>query len=213
MTDFEFFTSPQRPYERSRLRRSRLGCNPLVLFRQWLTKAIEVDDLDAHSTTLATADSRGHPSARIVLLKQADQDGFVFFTNYESRKARELEVNPFAALVFYWPKVQRQVRVEGWVERVTERESNAYFESRPRESRIAALVSPQSTVIESHETIEGSYRKLKKLPGPERPLHWGGFRLRPKAMEFWQGGDNRLHDRFLFTLQDDNAWKIERLAP
>ena len=213
MADSEFFASPQRPYDRSRLRRSRLDRDPLVLFGKWLAQAMEVDDLDSHSTTLATADGQGRPSARIVLLKQADQDGFVFFTNYESRKARELEDNPFAALVFYWPKMQRQVRVEGGVERITESESNAYFESRPRESRIAASISPQSTVIESRETIEHSYQKLKKLPGPERPSHWGGFRLQPKAMEFWQGRPNRLHDRFLFTLQDDDGWKIERLAP
>ncbi len=215
MSDSEFFASPQRPYDRSRLRRSSLGRDPVVLFGKWLAEAIEVDDQDAHSTILATADSRGRPSARVVLLKQANRDGFVFFTNYESRKGRELEANPHAALVFYWPGVERQVRVEGRVECVSEGESNAYFESRPRGSRIAASISPQSEAIESRERLEHSYRELENVPGasPERPASWGGFRLRPRAIEFWQGRPDRLHDRFLYTLQSGDAWKIERLAP
>ena len=216
MADKEFFPSPQRDYLPEHLRRSHLDKDPILLFDRWLRKAAQTDPLDAISMTLATADAKARPSARIVLLKQADEQGFVFFTNYESRKARELEANPFASLVFYWPHLQRQVRVEGRVERVSARDSDDYFESRPRGSQIAGSCSPQSTVVESREWLEEAYRRLEEeLDGrhPDRPTNWGGFRLRPTTLEFWKGRPNRLHDRILYTRLDDDSWEIQRLAP
>ncbi len=215
MADKEFFLSPQRDYRREPLRRSSLDKDPIVLFSRWLSEAAREDPLDTHSMTLATADEQGRPSARIVLLKQADRQGFVFFTNYESRKARELEANPFASLVFYWPRLERQVRVEGRVERVSARESDDYFGSRPRGSRIAGSISPQSSVVESREWLEQTYRRLEReLDGrnPDRPPSWGGFRLRPSALEFWKGRPTRLHDRILYKRLGD-SWEILRLAP
>ena len=216
MADKEFFPSPQRDYLPEQLRRSHLDKDPILLFDRWLRKAAQTDPLDAISMTLATADAKARPSARIVLLKQADEQGFVFFTNYESRKARELEANPFASLVFYWPHLQRQVRVEGRVERVSARDSDDYFESRPRGSQIAGSCSPQSTVVESRKWLEEAYRRLEEeLDGrhPDRPTNWGGFRLRPTTLEFWKGRPNRLHDRILYTRLDDDSWEIQRLAP
>ncbi len=215
MADKEFFLSPQRDYRREPLRRSSLDKDPIVLFSRWLSEAAREDPLDTHSMTLATADEQGRPSARIVLLKQADRQGFVFFTNYESRKARELEANPLASLVFYWPRLERQVRVEGRVERVSARESDDYFGSRPRGSRIAGSISPQSSVVESREWLEQAYRRLEReLDGrnPDRPPSWGGFRLRPSALEFWKGRPTRLHDRILYKRLGD-SWEILRLAP
>ena len=213
MANSEFFESPKQFYNRSSLRRSSLARNPLVLFHKWLEEAIRSYGLDAYSTILATANGRGHPSARVVLLKQVEPAGFVFFTNYQSPKGCDLKVNPYAAMVFYWSKMQRQIRVAGLVERTSEGESNTYFKSRPRGSRIASLVSSQSSVIKCRESLEKKYRRVEKLPSPERPDNWGGFRLKPSALEFWQGRPNRLHDRFLYKLQSDDSWKIERLAP
>ena len=215
MADTEFFPSPQRDYPHEPLRRSSLDADPMLLFDRWLREAAQEDPLDARSMTLATADAGARPSARIVLLKQADQQGFVFFTNYESRKARDLEANPFASLVFYWPHLERQVRVEGRVERISTRESDDYFGSRPRGSQIAGSVSPQSAHVESREWLEKAYRRLEEeLDGrsPARPANWGGFRLRPSAVEFWKGRPNRLHDRILYTRLED-SWEILRLAP
>ncbi len=216
MADTEFFPSPQRDYLRKQLRRSDLEKDPILLFGRWLQKAAQKDPLDAISMTLATADAEARPSARIVLLKQADQEGFVFFTNYESRKARELEANPLASLVFYWPHLGRQVRVEGRVARVSARDSDDYFGSRPRGSQIAGSCSPQSTIVESREWLEEAYHRLEEeLDGRDldRPANWGGFRLRPSALEFWKGRPNRLHDRILYTRLNDGSWKIDRLAP
>ena len=216
MVDTEFFPSPQRDYPGEPLRRSSLDADPMLLFDRWLQEAAQEDPLDAHSMTLATADTQARPSARIVLLKQADQQGFVFFTNYQSRKAQELEANPFASLVFYWPHLALQVRVEGRVERVSDRESDDYFGSRPRGSQIAGSISPQSAMVESRESLEEAYRRLEEeLDGrnPERPANWGGFRLRPSAVEFWKGRPDRLHDRILYTRLDDDSWGILRLAP
>ena len=216
MADTEFFPSPERDYLGDQLGRSDLEKDPILLFDRWLQEAAQKDPLDAISMTLATADAKARPSARIVLLKQADQQGFVFFTNYESRKARELEANPLASLVFYWPHLELQVRVEGSVERVSDRDSDDYFGSRPRGSQIAGSCSPQSTVIESREWLEEAYRRLEEeLDGrhPDRPANGGGFRLRPSTLEFWKGRPNRLHDRILYTRLDDDSWKIDRLAP
>jgi pyridoxamine 5'-phosphate oxidase len=190
--------------------------DPLILFQQWLDEAIAAGIHLPEAMTLATATPAGKPSARLVLLKQADARGFVFFTNYNSNKARDLDSNPQAALVFYWPHFERQVRVEGRVERTSPVESDAYFKTRPRESQIGALASPQSEVIASREFLEKQANELEKLyEGREvdRPTQWGGYRLRPERIEFWKGRPSRLHDRILYERQPDESWTISRLAP
>jgi pyridoxamine 5'-phosphate oxidase len=166
--------------------------------------------------TLATATKDGRPSARLVLLKQADEQGFVFYTNYLSQKALELDANPWAALVFYWPQLERQVRVDGSVSRVSPAESDEYFQTRPRESQIGALASPQSDVISGRDVLQQRFEELEEFYGDreiERPAHWGGYRLQPDRIEFWKGRPGRLHDRLLYELQTDGSWTIKRLAP
>jgi pyridoxamine 5'-phosphate oxidase len=163
---------------------------------------------------LATADQAGNPSARIVLLKGADQEGFTFFTNYESQKGKELAVRPQAALLFHWHELERQVRIKGIVERVSNAESDAYFHSRPAASRIGAWASPQSSEIPSREFLEEAEKQFSQQFGdkPPRPEHWGGYRLKPVEIEFWQGRPSRLHDRIQYQLKD-SQWRIARLAP
>jgi len=190
--------------------------NPLTLFRGWLYGAKAAGIHLHEAMTLATATADGRPSARLVLLKQADERGFVFFTNYNSHKARELDANPQAALVFYWPQLERQVRIEGRVERVSAAESDAYFKTRPRESQIGAAASPQSEVVASRDVLEQRFRELEETyqgREVERPEHWGGYRLRPERIEFWKGRPGRLHDRILYERQGDEDWTISRLAP
>jgi pyridoxamine 5'-phosphate oxidase len=190
--------------------------DPLKLFQRWLDEAKGAGIHLAEAMTLATSTTAGQPSARLVLLKQADETGFVFYTNYNSPKARELDANPQAALVFYWPPLERQVRVEGKVERTSADESDAYFKTRPRESQIGALASPQSEVIASREALQQRADELEKLyEGREvdRPAHWGGYRLHPNRIEFWKGRPGRLHDRILYDRQPDGRWTISRLAP
>jgi pyridoxamine 5'-phosphate oxidase len=169
-----------------------------------------------NAMTLATASADGVPAARIVLLKGYDEHGFVFFTNYESFKGMQLAENPRACLVFFWKELERQVRITGLVEKVSAEESDAYFNSRPEGSRIGAWVSPQSQVIASREWLEEQEKKYIKDFSEQtvkRPAHWGGYRVKPISIEFWQGRSNRLHDRIQYTLQGDNTWTIERLAP
>jgi pyridoxamine 5'-phosphate oxidase len=164
---------------------------------------------------LATADAQGRPSARVVLLKAFDEKGFVFFTNYHSRKSRELEENPQAMLVFWWEELARQIRIEGQVSRVAADESDAYFQSRPRGSQLGAWASPQSEVIASRRLLEDRLSEVERRYGDgpiDRPPHWGGFRLAPESFEFWQGGNFRLHDRFLYSRQA-NGWRLDRLGP
>jgi pyridoxamine 5'-phosphate oxidase len=190
--------------------------DPLKLFRRWLDEAIASGIHLPEAMTLATATAEGKPSARLVLLKGADKRGFVFYTNYNSMKARELDSNPQAALVFYWPQLERQVRVEGEVERTGTDESDAYFKTRPRESQIGALASPQSEVIASRETLQQKADELERLyrnREVERPAHWGGYRLLPERIEFWKGRPGRLHDRIVYERQVDGSWSIKRLAP
>lgn len=165
--------------------------------------------------TLATADKKGRPSARIVLLKGFDDRGFVFYTNYNSRKGRELKENSSASLLFYWPAVARQIRIEGAVEKVSAEKSDRYFESRPLGSRIGAWSSEQSEPVENREQLEKRFEEYGGKFGDNvpRPPHWGGYRVKPATIEFWQGRDNRLHDRLRYSLQDDGSWLIERLAP
>jgi pyridoxamine 5'-phosphate oxidase len=164
---------------------------------------------------LGTATKEGEPDARIVLLKSFDDRGFVFYTNYQSRKAKELSDNPRACLLFYWPQLWRQVRIEGTVEKVSDEESDKYFQSRPLGSKLGAWTSNQSEVIESREVLEARFAELQERfrDNVPRPPHWGGYRVKPNAIEFWQGQENRLHDRLRYRLQKDGTWAIERLAP
>ena len=190
--------------------------DPVRQFRRWFDDAIASGARLPESMTLATATTSGRPSARVVLLKQVDESGFVFYTNYRSSKARELDENPQAALVFYWSGLDRQVRVEGTVARVSAEESNAYFKTRPRESQLGALASPQSAVIENREVLESKVRELDELYRNrpiDRPEYWGGYRLKPDRVEFWQNRAGRLHDRILYERQANNSWTIKRLAP
>ena len=189
--------------------------SPLERFREWIREAEQSGVEVPEAMTLATADAEGSPSARMLLLKAADEDGFVFYSGYVSRKARELEQNPRAALVFYWRPLGKQVRVEGRVERVPEAESAEYFATRPRGSQLAAWASQQSHPLASREELERRYAELEReYEGQEVPLppHWGGFRLRPEAIEFWQHRENRLHDRIRYTRARE-GWLHELLAP
>ncbi|RFU46414.1 pyridoxamine 5'-phosphate oxidase [Paraburkholderia sp. DHOC27] len=190
--------------------------NPFRQFDAWFAQAVEAQLPEPNTMTLATVDSRGRPSARIVLIKGVDERGFMFFTNYESRKGRELAENPFASLLFYWIELERQVRIEGTVVKASAEESDRYFHSRPLGSRIGAWASEQSQVIESRAVLEAREQQISAQYGehPPRPPHWGGYRLIPDAIEFWQGRPSRLHDRLLYTRSADSSdWQIARLSP
>lgn len=195
---------------------SAMSPDPVEQFRTWLADAAAAGLINPEAMTLATATPDGRPSARMVLLKGVDERGFVFFTNYESRKGAELEANPRAALVFYWAALERQVRVEGRVERTSAAESDAYFRSRPWGSRLGALASPQSRVIPSRDVLEQRVEELLcQYPDHDIPCPswWGGYRLIPVLIEFWQGQPNRLHDRLRYERREDGGWDIRRLAP
>jgi pyridoxamine 5'-phosphate oxidase len=204
--------SPRRP-ENPPLDRDHLVEDPIDQFAAWFAEARQLAPL-AEAMTLATVDADGSPDARMVLLKGFGPDGFRFFTNYESTKGEQLGANPRAALVFYWRDLDRQVRIRGEVESLSREDSDAYFASRPRDSQVAAAISPQSRPIEREE-LDRRYAELARDLGespPERPEHWGGYLLRPEVIEFWQGRDSRMHDRFRYTRRD-GSWRIERLAP
>ncbi len=189
--------------------------NALDQFDKWWSDAISSGIEEVNACTLATANAAGKPSARIVLLKGYDADGFVFFTNYESHKGKELAVNPYACMVFFWKELERQVRIEGTVKKISEGESNAYFNSRPQGSRIGAWASPQSQIIESRKIIEENAAMFEaKFEGSTiaRPACWGGYCLQPAMIEFWQGRPSRLHDRLQYN-KEPNGWKMLRLAP
>lgn len=189
---------------------------PFPLFSEWLRAALEVDSEDANAMTLATVDAEGTPHARIVLLKGFDESGMVFYTNYQSHKGSELEHAPKAALVFWWPKLSRQVRIEGAVERVEAELSDQYFASRPRDSQLGAWVSQQSVEIPDRRWLEERWNRFAQAyrdQPVERPPHWGGLRLVPELIEFWQGQSNRLHDRVRYHRQADGDWRRVRLAP
>jgi pyridoxamine 5'-phosphate oxidase len=198
------------------LREEDADPDPVAQFRAWFAAAAEAGPRMPEAAAVATASSEGAPSVRMVLVKQADERGFVFYTNYESRKARELATNPFAALLFYWDPLGRQVRIEGTVERTTAEESAAYIRSRARGSQLSALSSPQSRPVESRAALEARVAELTdryadgELPLPEA---WGGFRLTPQTFEFWQNREDRLHDRLLYRRRPEGGWAIERLAP
>lgn len=201
----------------SSLTKATVDPNPIRQFEKWSqeVRGKGVSEQDVISMTLATATRYGLPSARIVLLKSFDENGFVFFTNYNSRKAAELEENARACLLFYWSAVWRQVRIEGAVERVSPEESDQYFHSRPLGSKIGAWASEQSAAIQNRAMLEKRFEDFGWKFGDNvpRPPHWGGYRVKPEVIEFWQGQDNRLHDRLRYSRQDDGGWLIERLAP
>ena len=205
----------RKSYERAELDENASHADPLKQFEQWLQEAISSEVPEPNAMTLATVGSDLRPSTRVVLIKGFDARGIVWYTNYESRKGKELAGNPFAALQFHWVELERVVRIEGRVEKVSAEESNAYFHSRPLDSRIGAWASPQSEVIPGRTLLVTNAAKYAAqfMLQPPRPPHWGGYRLLPEQWQFWQGRKSRLHDRLRYSLQTDGAWLRERLAP
>lgn len=198
------------------LRKADFDADPIEQFRKWYGLVLESDFFQPNTMALATADSSGKPSVRMVLLKDFDSDGFVFYTNYESDKAKELAQNPQAALTFYWDTFRRQVRIEGGISKVSAEESAAYFASRPRGSQLAAWASTQSSVIESRQVLEDQFAQLQQKyedKEVDRPAYWGGYILSPVMLEFWQHADSRMHDRIRYRLNASGEWIMERLAP
>jgi pyridoxamine 5'-phosphate oxidase len=229
----------RREYNLTGLRREDLDADPMAQFRRWFDEAANarasgrvrkffirlyksflqisgVEPMEVNAMTLATVGKDGRPSARVVLLKGVDERGFIFFTNYDSRKGRELAENPNAALVFYWADMERQVCVAGAVKKIAHEESESYFKSRPRGSRLAAWASRQGEVVADRSTLDDRWKEFDaKYPGNEIPMppYWGGYVLSPERIEFWQGRPSRLHDRFCYFRQADKSWSIERLSP
>jgi pyridoxamine 5'-phosphate oxidase len=206
----------RKEYILQSLHEQRVDADPLVQFEKWLNEAITASIEEPTAMTLATASSDGLPSARIVLLKGYDSNGFIFFTNYDSFKGKQIEENPRACLVFFWKELERQIRITGLIRKISAKASDEYYKSRPLGSQVGALISPQSQVIESREWLMNrEYQLLKEYenkPIP-RPENWGGYCVQPVTIEFWQGRPNRLHDRIQYSLQENGKWKIERLAP
>lgn len=198
------------------LHRRDLDPDPIKQFGNWFTAAIEAQIRDVSAMSLATASSNGRPAVRIVLLKGFDQDGFVFFTNYESEKGRHLTENPYAALAFYWIEQDRQIRISGKTAQTPREESERYFHSRPLGSQLGAWASRQSEAVDARRVLDARMAQMTERFADKAvplPPHWGGYRLKPDQMEFWQGRSNRLHDRFRYTLQGDGSWLLERLSP
>lgn len=190
--------------------------NPFQQFSLWLNEAIEAEVNEPNAMTLGTVKPDGRPSARIVLLKGLDENGFIFYTNYQSNKGNEIAQNSNVAIVFCWLELQRQVRIEGIAKKISSQQSDEYFNSRPHKSKIGAHASPQSDVIINREVLEKQFAEFEKLFSEQpiiRPEHWGGYLVEPTSIEFWQGRQSRLHDRFLYSKQSNNSWEINRLAP
>jgi pyridoxamine 5'-phosphate oxidase len=204
----------RKTYEKAALDEADCAADPIQQFDRWMRHALSAGLTEPNAMTVATVGADNRPSTRIVLIKSYDADGIVWYTNYLSRKGRELTANPFAALQFHWVELERQVRIEGRVEKTSDAESDAYYASRPLPSRIGAWASEQSAVVPSRTTLMARAAEMALRHGlnPPRPPHWGGYRLRPDYAEFWQGRASRLHDRIVYRRQDE-AWKIERLAP
>ena len=212
---FSDIAAIRKDYRLAELDESVTGDDPLAFFGKWFVEAQAAEVSEVNAMTLATVSKNSKPHARIVLLKGLDKDGFVFYTNYDSDKGREIEDNPFGALIFFWHEVERQVRVEGRVERVSEEENDVYFQSRPEGSKLGAWSSPQSQPIPDRSILENNYHHYEQqFSGKEisRPVYWGGYRVIPEKVEFWQGRSNRMHDRIVFV-RSDAAWKKFRIAP
>lgn len=206
----------RKDYLSRSLSEADIAADPIRQFEKWWSETLASEIEEPNAMTLATASPDGFPSARIVLLKGFDKDGFVFFTNYKSYKGTQLEENPKACLVFFWKELERQVRITGIVQKVSNAESDTYFKSRPLGSQVGAMISPQSQVIESREWLEKKYEQAALKSNEtdvNRPAFWGGFVVKPVIIEFWQGRKSRLHDRIQYTLEENGKWKIERLAP
>jgi len=205
----------RKNYSLKTLNEEDVATNAIDQFTAWWNEAVNSEIDEVNAMTLATATKDGKPSARIVLLKGYNANGFVFFTNYNSSKGHALEINPHAALVFFWKELERQIRIEGVADKISEKESDDYFYSRPVDSRIGAWASPQSTVIKDRDILDENVKSYSAEFGANipRPPHWGGYRLKPAVIEFWQGRSSRLHDRIRYCLLENNSWKIERLAP
>jgi len=206
----------RREYSVKPLNREVLNADPVRQFDAWFNEATAVEAMDANAMSIATAAADGQPSLRTVLLKYYDATGFVFYTNLGSRKAREIETNPHVALLFYWHELHRQVKITGVAEKVSAADNLKYFSRRPRDSQLGAWVSHQSSIISARSVLENKFAEMKeKFAHGEVPLpsFWGGYRVRPSHIEFWQGRENRLHDRFMYHRIDDDRWSINRLAP
>lgn len=208
--------SIRREYLSGSLTREQLQSDPVAQFGLWLDQAIKMEQPDPTAMVLATVGADGQPGQRVVLLKGFDEHGFVFFTNYDSRKSRDIAANAQVSLHFPWYPIERQVLVCGVADKVSDEESTAYFQSRPRESQLGAWASPQSRPLASRSEMMQQFETIRDKYADQvipRPAFWGGFRVRPARMEFWQGGANRLHDRFQYTRQSDGHWQVDRLAP
>ena len=206
----------RKVYQLQSLLEKDVNADPIKQFETWWQQAIESKIEEPNAMTLATCNDEGKPSARIVLLKGIKKNGFIFFTNYQSRKGKEIEKNSFVSLLFFWKELERQVRIEGKIKKVSDTESDEYFFSRPRESRIGAWSSPQSAVIENREFLQKNVEKYNLEFGTEnipRPDFWGGYLVEPDSIEFWQGRPGRLHDRLQYSLSENNYWNMKRLAP
>lgn len=205
----------RKDYRRATLGEAEVDPDPTVQFATWFRQAMEAGIPEANAMSVATVGADGRPSSRILLIKDFSREGFTWFTNYRSRKGQDLEAHPYAALLFHWVELERQVRIEGRVEKLAEAQSDAYFQSRPLGSRLGALASDQSETIASRDLLEQRFAQAEASHGdqPVRPPHWGGYRLIPDRIEFWQGRPSRLHDRIVYTRQQDGAWLRERLQP
>jgi pyridoxamine 5'-phosphate oxidase len=206
----------RKDYSRKSLSESDVNADPIIQFEKWWQEAIDAKIDEVNAMTLATASMEAVPSARIVLLKGFSKDGFIFFTNYNSYKGQQLAENPKACLLFFWKELERQVRITGLVTKISEEENDIYFDSRPETSRIGAIASPQSEVIENRLWLDEQFNRItKEMEGNniKRPPHWGGYIVKPVIIEFWQGRPSRLHDRIQYSLNEDGSWRIERLAP
>ena len=205
----------RKDYQHASLSKSEVASDPIQQFSVWFDQALKADVAEPNAMSLATVNAQGRPSSRIVLIKEFDQRGFCWFTNYASNKGHDLEVNPHAALLFHWVVLERQVRIEGRVEKMSAEESDRYFHSRPLGSRHSAIASQQSAEVDSRKLLETRMAEVVAQAGeqPARPEHWGGYRLQPERLEFWQGRSSRLHDRIVYTKQTDGSWLISRLQP
>lgn len=210
-----YINTLRHDFTKQTLDKKDVSADPVLQFEKWFKEAVDAKVNEPNAMSISTVSNEGKPSSRIVLLRNFNQDGFVFYTNYNSRKGFEISSNPHAALLFFWPELERQVRIEGILKKQSSEESNSYFKSRPRESKLGAWTSEQSQPIESRLILDNAYEEqAKKFPGDEipRPPYWGGYVLTPLCIEFWQGRASRLHDRILYTCED-HKWKIDRLSP